>query len=276
MNSSVPSKSSAAEPTPRPWWTHGHVWMIISGPAIVVVAGFVTLWLAIRTPDPVIEADYYKRGMEINKTLVNDFFAHVASMLRPGGQVHVTHKTKPPFGQWEIDAIAARHALDHTRSVIFDRCLYAGYSNKKVLSKGSFPIWDSETFVFVPHQSTEASAAKEQEDDGVPLVKVTATTLQLVYTLLSPTVGDTLTGSKKKKRKSEKLSAYCGVPAKSTDGETTTATTTTSNKRARFNHKAGDKAGNKKHKQQRDQQEPQTQRKTLAFRKAKNNKKRHR
>jgi len=43
--------------------------MIISGPAIVVVAGFVTLWLAIRTPDPVIESDYYKRGIEINRTL---------------------------------------------------------------------------------------------------------------------------------------------------------------------------------------------------------------
>ncbi|WP_211245339.1 FixH family protein [Curvibacter gracilis] len=69
MNSSISSKSPVAEVTPRPWWTHGHVWMIISGPAIVVVAGFVTLWLAIRTPDPVIEADYYKRGVEINRTL---------------------------------------------------------------------------------------------------------------------------------------------------------------------------------------------------------------
>jgi len=67
-SSSIPSKS-ASESTPRPWWTHGHVWMIIAGPAIVVVAGFVTLWLAIRTPDPVIEADYYKRGVEINRTL---------------------------------------------------------------------------------------------------------------------------------------------------------------------------------------------------------------
>ena len=69
MNSSISSKSPVAEVTPRPWWTHGHVWMIISGPAIVVVAGFVTLLLAIRTPDPVIEADYYKRGVEIYRTL---------------------------------------------------------------------------------------------------------------------------------------------------------------------------------------------------------------
>ncbi|NML45221.1 nitrogen fixation protein FixH [Ramlibacter sp. G-1-2-2] len=53
----------------KPWWKFGHVWLVISGPAVVVVAGFVTLWLAIRTPDPVIEADYYVRGLEINKTL---------------------------------------------------------------------------------------------------------------------------------------------------------------------------------------------------------------
>ncbi|WP_137896028.1 nitrogen fixation protein FixH [Ramlibacter sp. 2FC] len=38
----------------QPWWKHGHVWLLIAGPAIVVVAGFVTLFLALRTPDPVI------------------------------------------------------------------------------------------------------------------------------------------------------------------------------------------------------------------------------
>lgn len=36
-----------------PWWRHGHVWMVIAGPLIVVIASFVTLYLAIRTPDPV-------------------------------------------------------------------------------------------------------------------------------------------------------------------------------------------------------------------------------
>lgn len=44
-----------------PWWTYGHVWMIIAGPAIVVVAGFVTLYLAISHPDPV-QTSYYTLG----------------------------------------------------------------------------------------------------------------------------------------------------------------------------------------------------------------------
>ncbi len=61
--------SPAAPATAKPWWKFGHVWMLIAGPAIVVVAGFVTLWLAIRQPDPVIAEDYYRRGVEINQTL---------------------------------------------------------------------------------------------------------------------------------------------------------------------------------------------------------------
>lgn len=55
----------------QPWWKYGHVWMVIAGPAIVVVAGFFTLWLALRQPDPVLAEDYYQRGIDINKTLKN-------------------------------------------------------------------------------------------------------------------------------------------------------------------------------------------------------------
>lgn len=56
---------------PAPWWKFGHVWLVIVGPAVVVVAGFVTLYLAVRFPDPVISKDYYRQGIEINKTLAN-------------------------------------------------------------------------------------------------------------------------------------------------------------------------------------------------------------
>lgn len=54
-----------------PWWRHGHVWLLIAGPAVVVVAGLVTAWIAASSPDPVVAADYYRRGMEINKTLAD-------------------------------------------------------------------------------------------------------------------------------------------------------------------------------------------------------------
>lgn len=60
---------SAVPVVAAPWWKFGHVWLVISGPAIVVVAGFVTLWLAISHPDPVVEENYYQKGIEINQTL---------------------------------------------------------------------------------------------------------------------------------------------------------------------------------------------------------------
>jgi hypothetical protein len=44
---------SELQESAQPWWKHGHMWMVIGGPLIVVVASFVTLYLAVRTPDPV-------------------------------------------------------------------------------------------------------------------------------------------------------------------------------------------------------------------------------
>lgn len=53
----------------RPWWQFGHVWLVISGPAIVVVAGFVTLYLAVSGVDPVLDQDYYRKAAKVNETL---------------------------------------------------------------------------------------------------------------------------------------------------------------------------------------------------------------
>jgi len=56
-------------PAGAPWWKHGYVWLLIAGPATVVVAGFATAWIALKSPDPLVESDYYRRGIEINRTL---------------------------------------------------------------------------------------------------------------------------------------------------------------------------------------------------------------
>lgn len=60
-----PEKSAA------PWWKFGHVWLVLAGPIIVVIAGLTTFWIAVHSPDPVIEEDYYRKGIEINQTLQN-------------------------------------------------------------------------------------------------------------------------------------------------------------------------------------------------------------
>lgn len=53
----------------KPWWNFGYVWLIIAGPLLVVIASFITLYLAISRPDAVID-DYYRKGMEDRKSVV--------------------------------------------------------------------------------------------------------------------------------------------------------------------------------------------------------------
>jgi len=92
----MPSPSVAASPTaaPAPWWKFGHVWLVISGPAIVVVAGFATLWLAIARPDPVVAEDYYRQGIEINKTL-DDKASSLAPAMKARNHAATPEQDRP-------------------------------------------------------------------------------------------------------------------------------------------------------------------------------------
>jgi uncharacterized protein len=71
----------------KPWWQYGHVWLIIAGPAVVVVAGFITLAIAIRVPDPVVADDYYRRGLDINKTLAAEKDLQLAPAMQTRNHV---------------------------------------------------------------------------------------------------------------------------------------------------------------------------------------------
>lgn len=55
-----------------PWFRQRWPWLLMAGPAIVVVAGFITLWLAIDSADGLVADDYYKQGKAINKTITRD------------------------------------------------------------------------------------------------------------------------------------------------------------------------------------------------------------
>ncbi len=54
---------------PAPWYRQRWPWLLIAGPATVVVAALFTAWLAASTDDGVIADDYYKRGLLVNKEL---------------------------------------------------------------------------------------------------------------------------------------------------------------------------------------------------------------
>ena len=50
-----PAPDRAAEPPQAlPWWRFGMVWLVVSGPALVVAAGFATLAIAYRHADAVV------------------------------------------------------------------------------------------------------------------------------------------------------------------------------------------------------------------------------
>jgi hypothetical protein len=55
------NQSPALVEASKPWWRHGMVWLVVSGPAIVVVAAIYTAVLAITHPDPVLETQAVTR-----------------------------------------------------------------------------------------------------------------------------------------------------------------------------------------------------------------------
>ena len=66
----------------------------MAGPAIAVVAGFVTLGIAIATDDGLVADDYYKQGLAVNQVLRRDARARelhlAATAALAGAEVTVT------------------------------------------------------------------------------------------------------------------------------------------------------------------------------------------
>jgi len=54
------------------WYREPIMWLVIAFPLTAVIVGFVSLALAIRSDDGMVEDDYYKQGMTINRMLDRD------------------------------------------------------------------------------------------------------------------------------------------------------------------------------------------------------------
>lgn len=81
-----PASSFRADRAPPPWYRERWPWLLIAGPAIVVVASLASAWLAIVTDDGLVAADYYKQGLLINRKLAS---AGTATAPEPGAIVAV-------------------------------------------------------------------------------------------------------------------------------------------------------------------------------------------
>jgi hypothetical protein len=100
------------------------MWLFIAFPLTAVVAGFVTLALAIQSDDGLVQDDYYKRGKEINRTLARDTAASVrgvsahlafdASIRTVTAQLHASDPTALPDVIEIKFSHATRPGLDRT------------------------------------------------------------------------------------------------------------------------------------------------------------------
>jgi hypothetical protein len=77
----------------NPWYREPWPWILMSGPAIVIVAGLATTWIAYATSDGLVADDYYKRGLAVNAVLKREQAAVQrgidARVVRSDGEVRV-------------------------------------------------------------------------------------------------------------------------------------------------------------------------------------------
>lgn len=58
-----------------PWYKQRWPWLLMLGPALVIIAGIVTTWLAIISNDGLVTDDYYKEGLAVNQQIERDLEA---------------------------------------------------------------------------------------------------------------------------------------------------------------------------------------------------------
>lgn len=87
-------------------------------------------------------------ALEENKALVRAFVDAATPRLAPGGELHVTHKTKAPFSWWGLPGLVAHAALAYRGALVFDRAAYYPYANRKARDRKSFAALDAVVYVY--------------------------------------------------------------------------------------------------------------------------------
>jgi len=99
--------NESATESAMPWWRYPLLWMVIAGPALVAVASIATFWLAAHRPDALVSEDYYREGIEINRTLADR--RHLPALA---GRNHAaTPAGAMPVAPAPVDPSSARKAV---------------------------------------------------------------------------------------------------------------------------------------------------------------------
>lgn len=87
--------------TPRPWYGHPWVWLLIAIPGASVVGGIVMISLAMGSPNDLVRDDYYKAGLAINQDLSAEQRAEelgIHATLENRGPGHLLLRVQAPGG----------------------------------------------------------------------------------------------------------------------------------------------------------------------------------
>ncbi|XP_019196228.1 PREDICTED: heavy metal-associated isoprenylated plant protein 41-like isoform X3 [Ipomoea nil] len=71
------------------------------------------------------------RLIQMHRSLIQGFFRNASGMLRAGGEIHVNHKTTPPFCHWNLTELASKSSLLLIECVDFNSADYPGYNQKR-------------------------------------------------------------------------------------------------------------------------------------------------
>ncbi|KAH7282562.1 hypothetical protein KP509_35G036700 [Ceratopteris richardii] len=86
-----------------------------------------------------------------HRRLLSAFFNNASKLLRPGGEVHVTHHVRFPYTKWNIENLAKSNRLQLEACPLFKRDLHDGYVNRRGAGAHwgrTFPIHNAATFIF--------------------------------------------------------------------------------------------------------------------------------
>jgi hypothetical protein len=87
----------------------------------------------------------------LHKKLVKGYFDNARHLLRPCGEIHVSHKTGGSYDKWDLECIAAKFSLILVEKVGFRKADYPGYDQKRgdgPMCNKSFPLGTCSTFKF--------------------------------------------------------------------------------------------------------------------------------
>ncbi|HUJ86839.1 MAG TPA: FixH family protein [Burkholderiales bacterium] len=117
----------AAHEKGKPWYREPWPWLLIAGPGAVVVASFYTLYLAIASADGLVDGDYYKDGLAINRVLAREDAAERLGMAA---------RVDPEGGRLRV-RLQGRAALPGSLQVRFAHATRAGYDRSLVLARAA-------------------------------------------------------------------------------------------------------------------------------------------